>query len=361
MTSKDELVRDPIAEQAAEWFVANDSGPLEPQESAALAEWLKASPLHVEEFLRVSVLARDLQEAGSDPEHSLDALLEVARGDADAPLQPFWPRALATVREGSAHLWPIAAATVAVLLIVGWLGLRNPTSIAPVPAPTVTTALHFETRHGEQQTHRLADKSILRLNTDTAVTITYSGTERLAVLTAGEADFEIRHEPARAFRVFAGRAEVVDLGTSFNVRLESHATVVTVVQGRVSVGLAPTAEGSGTTVNPRDLSGFVQLDANQQVSVSETGPGKPVTVDAQQATSWLHRQIVFDHEPLERVAAEFNRYASKPIEITAPALRSLPISGVFTTDDTKAFVAFLRTLPGVRVEETAMRIRVSQK
>ena len=358
-----EQVRDPIAEQAAEWFVENDSGPLEARESAALVEWLRASPLHVEEFLGISLLARDLPQAGAGPGHSLDALLELARADDDVPLRSVWPRARETVRQGSALRWRTAAAVAAGcgVVIVGWFGLRSPAPVPPVPGPTVTTALHFETRHGEQQTHRLADNSVLHLNTDSAVTITYSKTERLVVLTAGEADFEIEHEATRAFRVFAGPAEVVDLGTSFDVRLEPHSIIVTVVQGRVGVGLAPAAEVR-TAGSPLDLSGFVEVGADQQIRVaSETGPGKPVTVDARQATSWLHRQIDFDHEPLERVAAEFNRYAPKPIEITAPALRSLQISGVFTTDDTKAFVAFLRTLPGVRVEETTTRIRVLQK
>ena len=88
-------------------------------------------------------------------------------------------------------------------------------------------------------------------------------------------------------------------------------------------------------------------------------PATPVAVDAQRTTAWLHRQIVFDHEPLERVAAEYNRYTSKPIEIATPALRNLQISGVFATDDPEAFIAFLRSLKGVRVEVTATRIRVS--
>jgi transmembrane sensor len=70
---------------------------------------------------------------------------------------------------------------------------------------------------------------------------------------------------------------------------------------------------------------------------------------------------VFDHEPLERVAAEFNRYAPKPIEIATPALRTLEISGVFATDDSEAFIAFLRRLKGVRVEVAATHIRVSQQ
>jgi hypothetical protein len=50
---------------------------------------------------------------------------------------------------------------------------------------------------------------------------------------------------------------------------------------------------------------------------------------------------------------------AKPIEIATPALRNLQISGVFATDDTEAFIAFLRSLKGVRVEVMETRIRVS--
>jgi len=75
----------------------------------------------------------------------------------------------------------------------------------------------------------------------------------------------------------------------------------------------------------------------------------------------LHRKIAFDHEPLARVAAEFNRHAAKPIEIITPELRTLEISGAFSPDDSEEFIAFLRSLKGVRVEVTATRVTVSQK
>ena len=67
------------------------------------------------------------------------------------------------------------------------------------------------------------------------------------MLTSGQADFEVAHEPDRAFRVIAGSAEVVDLGTKFDVRLEHDSTVVTVVEGRVAVGPSPMLENSART------------------------------------------------------------------------------------------------------------------
>jgi transmembrane sensor len=151
----------------------------------------------------------------------------------------------------------------------------------------------------------------------------------------------------------------VDLGTKFDVRLKDESTLVTVVEGQVAVGLSPSAE-SGRP-NQAYTALLVQVNAGQQITVTDgQWPAAPVAVDPQRTTAWLHRQIMFENEPLERVASEFNRYAQKPIEIATPALRNLKVSGVFATDNTSAFIAFLRSLNGVQVEVTATRIRVSQ-
>src|SRR5262249_6342794 len=154
----------------------------------------------------------------------------------------------------------------------------------------------------------------------------------------------------------AGAAEVVDLGTKFDVRVGDQSTLVTVVEGRVAVGLSAAAQPGG----PRHTSQRVQLDANQQVSVADGNwPATPVAVHAQRTTAWLHRQIVFDRAPLEQVVGELNRYSRTPIEIDTPALRGLEISGVFVTDDPRGFIAFLRSLEGVQVAQTPTRILVS--
>jgi transmembrane sensor len=362
MNSNDEQVRAAIAEQAGEWFVANDEGPLDATDAAALAAWLKASPVHVEEFLGVSVIARDLKEARSDPEFALEAILARAQAEDEKQVLPLWPRVIDTVRNGTSSRWLAAAVAMAAcaVLSVGVLLTRNLWQpIAHPSAPEVVAALHFETGHGEQASHRLADNSVLHLDTDSAVTVRYSKNERLVTLTSGQADFEVTHEPSRAFRVIAGWAVVIDLGTKFDVRLEQGSTLVTVVEGRVAVGPSEASEKPGTNVSQNHSPRLSELSANQQMRVTEgEWPATPVEVDAQRATAWMHRQIAFDHEPLERVAAEFNRYSAKPIEIATPALRNLQISGVFATDDPEAFIAFLRSLKGVRVEVTETQIRV---
>ncbi len=362
MISNEEQVRAAIAEQAGEWFVANDEGPLDAQDSAALAAWLKTSPVHVEEFLGVSTIARDLKEARTDPEYSLEAILARAKATEDTPVQSLRSRVIDALKAGTSGRWLTAVVAMAACAVLS-LGLLLRWNVRPIEhplAPDGITALHFETRHGEQLTRRLADNSVLHLNTDSAVTIRYGKTERLVMLTSGQAEFEVAHEPDRAFRVFAGSAEVVDLGTKFDVHLEHDSTVVTVIEGRVAVGPSSMLEKLGPNSSQNHPPRFVQLGADQQIRVTEAEwPATPIAVDAQSATAWLRREIVFDHEPLEHVAAEYNRYTRNRSRSPHPRLRNLQISGVFATDDPEAFIAFLRSLKGVRVEVTPTRIRVS--
>jgi transmembrane sensor len=361
MSVNDERLRDLIAQQAADWFVANRAE-LSAREREDFTAWLQASPVHVEEYLGLAAIARDLREACAEPQISVDALVAGARAADDARVRQLWPRIVEATRDALLLRRYAAAVTVATLAVLS-LGLPVWWSVRPAPhvlAPDTVATLHFETRHGEQQTRRLPDNSVLHLNTDSTATISYSKSERIVMLTSGEADFEVIHEPRRPFRVFAGSAEVVDIGTQFDVRLEHDATVITVLEGRVAVGPSSMLHG-GADSGAAALAKFVELGADQQIIVAQGAwPAAPIAVDAHRTASWLRRQITFDHEPLSRVATEFNRYTAKPIEIATPALRNLQISGVFAIDDTDAFIAFLRSLEGVHVEVTATRIRVTR-
>src|SRR5271154_2611038 len=196
MNSNEEQVRAAIAEQAGEWFVANAEKPLDATDAAALAAWLRASPVHVEEFLGVSAIARCLKQVRNDPEFALEAILARARAEERAVIQPLWSRVIDAVRGRTSGPWLAAAATMAACAVLSLALLLTWNMRQPIGHPSKNegiAALHFETRHGEQLSQRLADNSVLHLNTDSAVTIRYSKGERLVILTAGQANFEVTH------------------------------------------------------------------------------------------------------------------------------------------------------------------------
>ncbi len=361
MSANDEKVRAVIAEQAGEWYVTNQEAPLNAPEAAALAAWLKASPIHVEEFLGISAIARDLKAAASDPAFCLEAILARAHGADEAPAQSGWRRLKEAVLGEAAGGWHSAqamAAACAVLAIGALFAWNFRGTLEAAAKPEVVTAMSYVTHHGERLAQRLADNSVLHLDSDSAVTVRYSKQERLVALSAGQAYFEVTHQPNRTFRVVAGAAEIIDVGTRFDVRLDQGSTVVTVVEGQVNVGLLATKPAANPAQDTKQR--LALLGANQQIRVADgLWPTTPVMVDAMRTMAWMQKQLAFDHETLEHVASEFNRYTTKQIEIATPALRALQISGVFALDDADAFVAFLRSLKGVRVEVTETLIRVS--
>src|SRR5208282_5871194 len=121
MSTNDERLHDLIAQQAAEWFVANRAE-LTGREREDFTAWLKASPLHVEEYLSLGVIARDLREIGSDSESSIDSIVARARATEDEPIRPLWPGAPETPRDRFSARWRAAAVTAAAFTVLS-LGL----------------------------------------------------------------------------------------------------------------------------------------------------------------------------------------------------------------------------------------------
>ncbi len=342
------------AGEAVDWFVANraDGGSPTEEERRLFKGWLEDSPQHVEEYLAIARLAGDLTQA-AQPDIPLEVLIARARasreehGAAEAVL-PFARPAHGGQSPAGRRSWLPAALAAGLCAVVACLGWWNFGRVADSGAQ----GLRLATLPGEQLTHRMEDGSVLRLNTDTVALVTYSAGRREVALQRGQALFEVAHDTARPFAVIAGNAEVVAVGTAFEVFLRAGVTQVTVTEGRVKVA----AVGTGAGFAP------VLLGAGEQLRMRDGRMlSAPAKVDTSRATAWMQRRIVFEGWPLSAVAAEFNRYGEKPIEIASPELARRSISGSFSIDEFDAFLAYLRSLDGVRVEIAPERIVVSRR
>jgi transmembrane sensor len=343
MSPSNEQVRATIAEQADAWFVENRGGPLDGETRANFIAWLRASPVHVQEYLAIAVLARNLPSAATDVQISLESLLAEASADADNVVsldRPLPNRSPARQRPRFLQPWPLATAAAAAIVFVISAAVWSTRDGERFGLPK-----SYSTAHGEQMVQQLPDGSVLHLNTDSEVTVRYSRGERMIELDRGEALFQVAHDSERRFRVAAGEAGVLAVGTQFDVYRKPGAVTVTVVEGAVAVftDAAPQAA--------------LQVGAGYQVEIGSQ-VGSPRPVDANAAVAWLERQIAFEDRPLGEVAEEFNRYGGVIIEIADPDLRAMPISGAFDAYDTDSFAAFLETLSGVFVQKTPTRIRV---
>ena len=129
MPPNNEQILVAISEQAAAWFVENRSGPLNSEARASFIAWLRASPVHVQEYLGIAALAGDLAAAVNDPQVSPESLLAEARVDADNVVnlgRPLSAQAPARPRLRVSSAWSLASAAAATIVIVAsaaiWLG-----------------------------------------------------------------------------------------------------------------------------------------------------------------------------------------------------------------------------------------------
>src|ERR1700682_5396262 len=194
MTPSDEQIRLAIAEQASEWFVENRGGPLDREARSRFMAWLKASPVHVGEYLAIAGLARDLDTAANTTEIPLEPLLARARAEATqvlGTLDSSVRHAPVAARPVAARVWwrtAVAAALAFVALAALWVTRDGERFGLPRT---------YKTAHGEQSKRVLPDGSVLHLNTDSQVTVHYSRGERAVDLDRGEALFQVAHEGGR--------------------------------------------------------------------------------------------------------------------------------------------------------------------
>ncbi|MEJ1963125.1 MAG: FecR domain-containing protein [Gammaproteobacteria bacterium] len=324
-----------ISEQATRWWITFHNEGATPADHQEFGEWAARGPDRVEAYLRMAGLQRALEDrrlrwpvtpAGQLIREAKELPPEVARlkpAVASPPQQPSRSGRVAR-RVG----FGLAASLVLAVGFV-WVMLTRPQQ--------------FQTAFGEQRSFLLDDGSRVTLNTASKIEVRLRGHRRQVYLAAGEALFEVAHDPSRPFDVRTGNAVLRAVGTQFDVDRRPGRTIVTIVEGRVAM-LSAGASPAGGVLPP------LLVAADRVVITDEGAPALRHGVNLAAALSWTQRQLSFEHRPLAEVAEEFNRYNRERIEIRSAALRAQEVTGTFQSNDVASFVAFLSGIPGVRIE-----------
>ena len=188
-----------------------------------------------------------------------------------------------------------------------------------------------------QRTLTLAAGTTIALNGGTEIELDRND-PRYAALTAGEALFDVAHDPASPFRVQVAGAELVDLGTRFNVVRGAGLTEVAVAEGVVMYN----PEREAVRLHPgRRLRA---RDGEATVSVG------PVATDA--VGSWTEGRLIYDHAPLSEVALDLTRTIGKSVRVD-PAIAGRPVTAVIQLPRDRAqLAARLEKLLDVKVTQT---------
>lgn len=302
-----------IEAEAAAWVWRLDDENVSAEDRRQFEHWQRADVRHrraVEELGGVWNALDGLAEAKRD-QRIATFVADIQRETDRNRMPSVWRRSL-----------PLAAAA-AVALGIGltlWMSNGN-------EAQTLSTAV------GQHRTVKLADGSIVALNTNTILETRLVNEQRVIHLKKGEALFTVARDKNRPFYVVAAGTTVRAVGTEFNVRLREHNDVEVIVsEGRVEV------ESKLQRLGKR------QLAAGQRIDTIAEKPAVQVmnAVALDNTLAWREGAIVFDRESLADAIAELNRYTDTRFVVTQPEVRDMRIGGRFKAGDVEEFLSALK-------------------
>lgn len=298
---------DPLREAALDWLIRQRDPDFADWE--AFADWLAADPARAAIYQEMAAADADVADL-------------LARSPEPAPVVTMPARQPSRRRFLGWAGGALAASLVA--------GLSGHMLLQAQPDP-----YSVQTAAGERRSVTLADGSRIDLNGATRVTLDRRNA-RIATLDRGEALFTVVHDEKRPFLVQAGDAELLDVGTVFNVVRDDGDLSVAVAEGAVVYNPGREAR---------------RLDAGHTLRVRR---GDPVitlgTADPAVMTAWRQDRLVYDGAPIGLVARDIARNLGVSIA-AAPDVAARPFRGAITLDrETDRFLARLGPLLDVSVQ-----------
>jgi transmembrane sensor len=257
------------------------------------------------------------------------------RDDLSIALEALRDRPIVAESREYAHRWARARARAASLrsVVFGPVGaIAAACTVACIifwlPGAVVnrTAGNLFETGMEEPRAVTLEDGSRIVLDRRSRLRVAFTPTARDVELLDGQAHFEVAKDTHRPFRVRTDSAEVVAVGTMFDVATLPARTTVTLIQGRVNVRTI-----SGTSQAEPKVEALVP---GQQLGIASDGQFLDKRlVKIENVTAWQRGTIILDDMPLPEALAAMNRYSMIQIVIRGPALQTRRVSGVFRIGD----------------------------
>lgn len=307
-----------VLDAAIAWQLSLDSG--NPIEREEFAKWHAAHEEH----------ARAWRQLGM-----LDQRFSVASGPARTALLQSREGIRRRVRKLGSGL----ASVVAVIGLALFVGDRY--------LPVDYWLADQRTATGEQRTLRLADGTVINLNTHSAVDVRFDEKQRRIILQEGEILVETGHGDARPFIVETREGSMRALGTRFLVKREDEGTRLSVLKSAVAA-------------HPESSPEEQILHEGQQVLMRSNGLDPALAVTPA-TDAWTRGMLVVDNARLGDVVAELARYRTGYLGVDKH-VADLRITGSFPLHDTSlALNALLPTLPVQIEQHTPWWVTVSAK
>ena len=201
---------------------------------------------------------------------------------------------------------------------------------------------------------KLPDGSLLALDIDTKLEVTFYKNKRDVVLQKGKVLFSVAKDKNRPFIIKTENSQIEVLGTVFEVdSTEKNNTSVSVKEGRVKV------------------SSFLQNDKTKVLSILEKGQSLSFNnfakvkelkkVNPNHVASWEEGYLYFEKTSIKEAFEKFSRYID--IEVTFDRYENSihKIDGQFTIQEFDKFLYILPKIYPIKIKKEKNRIFIQSK
>jgi transmembrane sensor len=331
-------VTESIDEIASRWLARLDREDASAEDRAAFETWRAADPRHAASYARIEavwnrILRIPALRAGAEGGGNSKAF---TRSSIPAPA----PRLAAYARA--------TAASVAAVII----GLVLWSRYDPLePSQRLVTEV------GGYERAVLRDGSTVELNTNTEIRTSITASNRHLELLRGEATFEVARDPHRPFVVIAGDTAVRAVGTVFNVRRRRDAVEILAVEGKVAVGTKAAvlqSEASSLQTTPVLRAGQAAVTTRSGLEMRAVS-----SEEVDRELAWQSGMLSFADSTLTEATAEFNRYNSRQLVVSDPAIADIRVAGYFRANNIDGFVRVLESEFAIRATHESGRISLA--
>lgn len=349
---------------AADWAARVDAAPLSAEEDAVLEAWLDEDPRHLGAFAKACAISVHSERARALGTEFDAALFEEAEGIPAAaetaklsgePANQISPFNRPQVHGRTVGLEKFADTPLSRRRALWMGGIAAGVAAAAVSGGVwqLFGALTYTTRLGETRVVPLDDGSVITLNTNSEVTVSYTEARRDIKLLRGEALFDVAKNKKRPFVVEAAGMTVRAVGTSFTVQMLPDQPVRVLVRE----GIVEVKRPDVPTAPPVRVSTDTRAVAPIDAPIVAT---RVATADVTRELQWRVGRLAFEGETLRQAAETFSRYSDIRIVIDDPSLANEPITGLFVSNDPVGFSRAVAMSLNAHAEVSAGEVRLTR-
>ena len=294
MTRHDET-DESILEEAMDWFLRLREPSRSPADQRDFDAWLDRSPAHRNAWMKAC---------------KTWSLMGATKPADERRSHPTSRTTVPLPRRRSA--WGTRAAlALAACLVLAFAG----------PPLLLHYRADFTTGTAELRKITLEDGTVVQLGPRSAIDTAFTKGTRSVTLLAGEAFFDVKHDPARPFTVDAAGVKVAVLGTAFDVNMKPGDTTVELMRGVVGLTVKGAAHpfelspGDSVTVGHRE----------GRISRSRIAP--------EDMAAWRNGRLFVNDVSIASVVEELQRYHSAWISIPSAELADRRVTGLYDLSD----------------------------